>query len=110
HEVRIAELTQNYGADHHGLEVGQKLYPTGLLKGTWEEALASDLLYQLADPNTTNVRILADGKPLDLRLHHTPKVLAAARSLSERMPRDPIKAIAVILGFLIFLSVFGNVV
>jgi len=71
---------------------------------------ASRLLDELSDPNTANVRILADGNSLDIRLHHIPTLQRIACKAVQRMPRDPIKSIAVILAFLVFLSVFGNAV
>jgi ATP-binding cassette, subfamily B, bacterial MsbA len=103
HEIRVADLTREHRESSQVLKAGQLLTS---IDGTD----TSTLLHQLANPNQSTARLNVDGKPLELHLHHIPTIQLLGYNIAQRMPRDPIKSIAVILAFLIFLSVFGNAI
>lgn len=103
HEIRVAALGKGHRASDQLLKVGQRITSTG-------GADSAALLEQLAQANQSTLLVNVDGNPLEVRVHHVPTHLRAARAVAEKMPRDPVKSIAVILGVLIFLSIFGNAV
>ncbi|HEV8605395.1 MAG TPA: ABC transporter ATP-binding protein [Tepidisphaeraceae bacterium] len=107
HEVRIAELTHKHDRDYNHFKTGQVLSLPGAPDGPRG---VSRLLSALSDSTKTTVPINLDGQPVTAGLHRAPTHLAIAQRLAQKMPTDPIKSIAVILAFLLFLSVFGNIV
>ncbi|HEX2973993.1 MAG TPA: ABC transporter transmembrane domain-containing protein, partial [Tepidisphaeraceae bacterium] len=72
---------------------------------------ASHVLNVLADPQRTSVRLLVDGaNPMDLPLRPLPFYLGTAHDLASKLPTHPVKAIAIVLTFLIAMALFGNIV
>jgi subfamily B ATP-binding cassette protein MsbA len=105
-EIRVAQST----GDGKVLKAGQELTTASQEVSSVHSENASALLEQLSDANHSTAQIKVDGKPIEVELRPVPQRYLLLRNLALRMPRDPIKSIAIILAFLIFLSVFGNAV
>jgi ABC-type multidrug transport system fused ATPase/permease subunit len=72
---------------------------------------ASHVLSVLADPQRASAKILVDGaNPMDLPLRPLPFYLSIGHDLAGKLPTHPVKAIAVVLAFLIAMALFGNIV
>ncbi len=69
---------------------------------------ASRLLAHLADTGRRSAQILVHDRLVTVRLDSAPPWLNAGRAVARLLPTDSVAAIAVVLGFIIALSIFGN--
>jgi ABC-type multidrug transport system fused ATPase/permease subunit len=73
-----------------------------------DAALPEAVLRALADPGISALGVLADGRLVELSLPPLKSYLGLLRTVASKLPRDPLKATAAVLGFLMGLAVLGN--
>lgn len=107
--LRVARVEPGKFADRLGLGNGQVIS----LGAEFDEKLGmSGVLAHLASPQVHEVELLIRSetgqRAAAVALPTLDGHLLLARRIVSQLPADPIKAIAVALGFMIFLAVFGN--
>jgi subfamily B ATP-binding cassette protein MsbA len=104
HEVRVAAVKTG----DNPLHLSDTLWLPNDVRGP---ASSSHALVVLSDPSrSTAAIVIGQGPPTELSLARIPFHLRVIRSLSAALPAKPLPAIAVVLGFLLALSLFGNTV
>ena len=106
HEVRVVERK---GDAQAGLEPGTLITLPGRDVGRPKEE-AARTLELLSDPGRGSAEVLLGNAPARLQLSEVGGLHAMGRAVSQRMPVHPVKAIAVVLGVILFLALFGNAV
>jgi ABC-type multidrug transport system fused ATPase/permease subunit len=116
--VRLADENRNVRvikaqADTHGgLEAGDTLWLPGDTDVRDPLARITRTLRTLSDPSLSSAQVLVDNTSpaKELALGQVPPYLAMSRDWAGRLPSHPVKTVAIVLGVLIALAVFGNVV
>lgn len=107
-EVRIVHVKHEGRAAEQGLRAGDTLSLPDDAPGKPD---GSRCLAVLADGDRAMVSVVVNGASnLNLPLNPVQAHLVVARNFANRLPAKPLHAIGAVLVFLIFLSVFGNVV
>ena len=105
--VRVVKAA-NEPDERQGLIAGSTLSLPGQPD---DKPAASRALAALADPERSNIEVVVAGtQPMRLQLPDVPIYLTIGQRIAGWLPLDQIAAIGAVLGFLIGLSVFGNIV
>ncbi|MGA2498261.1 MAG: ABC transporter ATP-binding protein [Tepidisphaeraceae bacterium] len=82
--------------------------PWTLSAAPLEARAASRLLAHLADANRTSTQLLVQDLPVAVQLRPAPPWLNTGQAVARLLPTNSVSAIAVVLGFIVALSIFGN--
>jgi ABC-type multidrug transport system fused ATPase/permease subunit len=106
-QLQIVKVISQKPAAQAGLKIGDILSLPG--SGTHPVATARTLA-ALSDPASTSINIqIGPDKVANLSLPAVPFYLAVARGVSTHFPSKPVPAIASILGLVLALAIFSNV-
>src|SRR5688500_6979704 len=108
HNVRVSKVQSDTQA---GLQAGDTLWLPGDTDVRDPIARITRTLRTLSDPNLSSAPVVVDNsRPVDMALAEVPPYLAVSRDWAGRLPSHPVKTVAIVLGVLIALAVFGNIV
>ena len=106
--VRVIKVQSD---TQRGLEAGDTLWLPGDVEFRDRVARVTRVLRTISDPAQSSVQVLVDNTtPTSLALDEVPPYLMVGRDWASRLPSHPVKTVAIVLGVLIGLAAFGNVV
>src|SRR5688572_17316717 len=106
--VRVIKVQSDTRA---GLEAGDTLWLPGDTDVRDPIARITRTLRTLSDPSLSSAPVVVDNsRSVEVALDEVPPYLAMSRDWAGRLPSHPVKTVAIVLGVLIALAVFGNIV
>ncbi len=106
-QVRLAKVHPGGAAARQNLQALQSFWPVGDAR---DRAVVTRILAQLSDPDIRSAKLVIDDHAAELGLPAVTKGLALGRKFSNLVSPEPIKAIGAIMGVLVGLAIFGNIV
>jgi subfamily B ATP-binding cassette protein MsbA len=105
-ELRIVNVEPGKPAAGAGLKINDVLTLSG---DPADKSQYARTLEQLSDPERASANVNAGGQPVALPLSPVRSYLAAGRGVVSHFPRRPVPAIASVLGIILSLAIFSNV-
>lgn len=105
-ELRIVNVEPGKPAAGAGLKINDVLTLSG---DAADKSQYARTLESLSDPHRAEANLNAGGRPVALPLTPLPFYMAAGRGIISHFPRRPVPAIASVLGIILSLAIFSNV-